>query len=122
MWRPCWRSGPCRPVLLVRKTGRLLVADTGWTTCGMGAEIVTRVIEKAFSSLKGAPVRIGLPDYPTPTAATLAHHYYPDAETIARQAISLLDGGAGLPVDEVMAQLRWQGNRDVPNAQFTGPF
>ncbi|MBF0161678.1 MAG: dehydrogenase [Magnetococcales bacterium] len=112
-----------KPVLKsVRKTGRLLVADTGWTTCGMGAEIVAQVVEKAYSKLKRAPVRIGLPDYPTPTAPSLVHDYYPDAETVAQQVISLLKRGAGLPVEEILSQLRWQGNRDVPNARFTGPF
>ena len=111
------------PVLKsVHKTGRLLVADTGWTTCGMGAEIVSQVVEQAFSQLKRAPVRIGLPDYPTPTAPTLAHHYYPDAETIARHVMPLLKKNTELPVEEIMAQLSRQGNRDVPNAQFTGPF
>ena len=111
------------PVLKsVRKTGRLLVADTGWTTCGMGAEIVAQVVEKAFSSLKKPPVRIGLPDYPTPTAPILAHDYYPDAETIGRQVLAMLEQDTQPLLDQIIAQLRWQGNRDVPNAQFTGPF
>ncbi|MEO5340783.1 MAG: thiamine pyrophosphate-dependent enzyme [Magnetococcus sp. MYC-9] len=112
-----------KPVLAsVRKTGRLLVADTGWITCGMGAEIATRVVEQAFSSLKRPPVRIGLPDFPCPTAPSLTDSYYPDAETVARQVIALLKRGKRPPVDDVVAQLHWQGHRDVPNAQFTGPF
>ncbi|MEO5362816.1 MAG: thiamine pyrophosphate-dependent enzyme [Magnetococcus sp. DMHC-8] len=111
------------PVLdSVRKTGRLLVADTGWTTCGMGAEIVARVVEQAFSCLKKSPVRVALPDHPVPTAPALTHDYYPDAEIIGRRLVDLLDQGAALPLDQIVTQLCWQGNRDVPNAQFTGPF
>ncbi|MBI5892285.1 MAG: alpha-ketoacid dehydrogenase subunit beta [Deltaproteobacteria bacterium] len=32
----------------VKKTGRLIVADTGWKTCGIGAEVVATVAEKAL--------------------------------------------------------------------------
>ncbi|HAT51329.1 MAG: dehydrogenase [Nitrospirae bacterium] len=111
------------PVLeSVTKTGRLLVADTGWTSCGMGAEIVARVVERAFTHLKVAPIRIGLPDYPTPTAPSLAYDYYPDAETVGRQVIALLDPATRPHLDTVVSQLRWQGNRDTPNPQFKGPF
>jgi len=111
------------PVLeSVNKTGRLLVADTGWVTCGMGAEIVARVVERAFPRLKVAPVRIGLPDYPAPTAPSLAYDYYPDAETVGRQVIALLESDVRPSLDAVVSRLRWQGKRDVPNPQFKGPF
>ncbi|MBF0584319.1 MAG: hypothetical protein HQL80_08805 [Magnetococcales bacterium] len=111
------------PVLeSVRKTGCLLVADTGWTTCGMGAEVVARVVERAFADLKMAPVRIGLPDYPTPTAPALTHNYYPDAETITRRLLPLLQPSLRPPLELLIPLLRLPGHRDVPNPHFTGPF
>jgi 8-oxo-dGTP pyrophosphatase MutT (NUDIX family) len=35
----------------VRKTGNLIMTDTGWTTGGFGAEVIARVAEKAFADM-----------------------------------------------------------------------
>lgn len=70
----------------VRKTGRLIVADTGWRSVGFAAEIVTRVVEQCFGDLKEPPVRITLPDLPTPTTRALSNYYYPLARDIAAAA------------------------------------
>ena len=70
----------------VRKTGNLIVADTGWRSFGVAAEIVSRVVEGAFGDLKNAPVRIALPDVPTPTTRALANYYYPGVHDILAAA------------------------------------
>ena len=49
----------------VRKTGRVLVLDTGATTGSVAGEIVARIAIDLFSDLKAAPQRIALPDVPT---------------------------------------------------------
>ncbi|GAB0058373.1 Pyruvate dehydrogenase E1 component subunit [Candidatus Magnetaquicoccaceae bacterium FCR-1] len=111
------------PVLAsVRKTGRLVVADTGWTSCGMGAEVVARVTERSFLELDKAPVRVAYPDHPLPTSPVLARYYDPDAESIARAILPLLRRKRRPNEEAVFGRLHRQGNRDVPNAQFTGPF
>ncbi|MBF0261933.1 MAG: alpha-ketoacid dehydrogenase subunit beta [Magnetococcales bacterium] len=111
------------PVLVsVRKTGRLVVADTGWTSCGMGAEVVARVTERSFLELDKAPVRVAYPDHPLPTSSVLARYYDPDAESIARAILPLLRRKRRPNEEAVFGRLHRQGNRDVPNAQFTGPF
>lgn len=46
----------------VRKTGCLAVADGGWKSFGIAAEIQAMVFEKAFDAMKAPPVRICLPD------------------------------------------------------------
>lgn len=66
----------------VRKTGRLVVADTGWKECGIGAEIISRVAEEAFDSLHGPPVRVNLPECPTPASPALEKLYYPGKDNI----------------------------------------
>ena len=66
----------------IRKTGRLLVVDTGWAIGGVCAEIGFRAAEKWFSYLKGAVRRVGLPDVPTPAGYALEQHYYPTAQNI----------------------------------------
>ena len=61
------------PILAsVRKTGRLVVVDQGTLTGGFAGEIVARVTEQAFGALKAAPIRITLPDLPTPTTRALS--------------------------------------------------
>ena len=57
----------------VRKTGRLVVADTGWLTAGFCTEVITRVVEKAFKYIKSPPKRLALSDCPTPTSPAVAN-------------------------------------------------
>lgn len=66
----------------VEKTGRLVVADTGWKDGGPGAEIIARVMEEAFGALKAAPARINLPEAPTPASPVLEKAYYPTVDGI----------------------------------------
>jgi pyruvate dehydrogenase E1 component beta subunit len=106
-----------KPILdSVRKTGRLLVADTGWKTIGLSAEIVARVAEELAGTLKCAPRRVGLPDCPAPTTPALANLYYPlatDLVAITRQML-------GLPAEAAQRDVRLP--LDVPDKSFTGPF
>ncbi|MBF0587634.1 MAG: alpha-ketoacid dehydrogenase subunit beta [Magnetococcales bacterium] len=105
------------------KTGLLMVLDIGWATCGVSAEVSTRAVEEGFEHLRKPPKRVTLPDHPVPTSHHLSVDYYPDAETIAREALVLLD--KPLPDDEseeVFLRLHRALPRDVPNPDFTGPF
>ena len=67
----------------VRKTGKLVVADGGWKTCGIGAEISALVTEKAFQYLKTPTLRVSLPDTPAPASSALERVYYRGAQDIA---------------------------------------
>jgi pyruvate dehydrogenase E1 component beta subunit len=114
-----------KPILAsVRKTGRLIVCDTGWKQFGIGAEIVASVAEQEFAALKKQPARIGLPDHPTPSSLTLAQAYYPDStdivekvgqlcdlqpSAIARAKAEVIAARAGVPIDK-------------PDPSFKGPF
>jgi pyruvate/2-oxoglutarate/acetoin dehydrogenase E1 component len=61
----------------VEKTGKLIVVDGDWASCGMAAEIITRVVEKMeLTKLKSSPIRITLPDAPAPTSKILEEYYY----------------------------------------------
>ncbi len=68
----------------VRKTGRVVVVDGSWKTCGVAGEITALVAENLFSFLKSPPQRVTLPDLPAPASRTLEKAYFPDAENIAR--------------------------------------
>lgn len=60
----------------VRKTGRLVVADPAWHTCGAAAEIAATVAEEAFDFLCAPVLRVTLPDAPAPTAHAQEEVYY----------------------------------------------
>lgn len=66
----------------VKKTGRLVIVDTGWKTGGVASEIASVVYEKAFEDLKMPIKRVALPDLPTPAAYTLEEKYYNTYENI----------------------------------------
>jgi pyruvate dehydrogenase E1 component beta subunit len=74
----------------VRKTGRLVVADGAWRTCGVAAEIAASVAEEAFDSLKCPVRRVCLPDAPAPMSAPLEKAYYIRAEHIIGCVESML--------------------------------
>ena len=102
----------------VRKTGHLVVADTGWKTVGFSAEILALVTERAFKDLKSAPTRIGLAESPGPSTPALANHYYPRADHIVLAANNML----GFETDHSLLRGPVPMPLDVPDASFTGPF
>lgn len=107
----------------VRKTGRLLVADTAFKMGSISAELISQVLEQAFSSLKSAPIRVASPDHPVPTSHFMAEKYYPDSMAIADAVLAL----ANVPKNEINYQhlqkaLHRNGPIDIPNRSFTGPF
>lgn len=73
------------------RTGRLLVVDGGWRTCGIAGEIIARVCEGVSpGSLKRPPRRLTLPDAPAPTSAPLERAYYFGVGEIVAAAKELL--------------------------------
>jgi pyruvate/2-oxoglutarate/acetoin dehydrogenase E1 component len=66
----------------VRKTGRLLVADEGPKTCGVGAEIAAIVAEEGLHYLKAPVIRVCSPDTPVPFSPPLEKAYIPDEKNL----------------------------------------
>lgn len=62
----------------VAKTHRLITADEGVLTGGMGSEIAAIVAEEAFGELKGPILRVASPDTPVPFSPTLEKAFIPD--------------------------------------------
>ena len=60
-----------------------MVADPGWQSVGMSAEVIAAVSETVGSQLKANPVRIAFPDSHTPMSSSLEQKYYPTEETIS---------------------------------------
>lgn len=73
----------------VKKTGKLIVADTSWARCGFPSEVSSIVAEKAFKFLKAPIKRLGLADSPAPVSKVLEDLYYPTYKDIVRVACVL---------------------------------
>ena len=76
----------------MKKTGRLVIADGGWKTCGVGAEISARIAESDFFKQLKAPIsRVSLPDTPAPASSALENVYYKKAEDIVFTVKKLME-------------------------------
>lgn len=86
---------PFHPEIIVEsvsKTGRLLVVDGGWSTCGMAGEVIASVVERIpVGILKKPPLRVTLPNAPAPTSRVLEEAYYPSTELVLDRAKELLE-------------------------------
>ena len=108
----------------VKKTGKLITIDTGFIRHGIGAEIIATVVSEHFPLLKAAPVRLGLPDHPTPSSRGMVVGFYPDSQRIAREVGKLV----GLGDDKLKGALKSLDEQrknvpiDVPDPFFKGPF
>jgi pyruvate dehydrogenase E1 component beta subunit len=71
----------------------LVVADTGWKEGGLSAEVSAKVAEEAFSFLKAPPVRVALPDVPTPASHVLEEAFYQGRDDIIKAARSVAASG-----------------------------
>jgi pyruvate dehydrogenase E1 component beta subunit len=66
----------------VRKTGRCVVVEEGWTMAGFGAEISDRVQRECFDMLDAPVVRVTAADVPMPYSKMLEKAYLPQPEKI----------------------------------------
>jgi len=94
-----------------------LMADIGWKSFGIGAEVVIRVVE-AGVAFRAAPIRIGLPEMPTPTAVQLAGDYYPTCTDIANAGLT----ACGYDESSRFIEVRDAIELDSPNKEFLGPY
>jgi pyruvate dehydrogenase E1 component beta subunit len=77
----------------VKKTRRLVIADGGWKTCGVGAEIAARVAESnILKKLKAPILRVSLPDAPAPASSALEQVYYPKARELIVAIRKVMEG------------------------------
>ncbi|MDO8501412.1 MAG: transketolase C-terminal domain-containing protein [Gemmatimonadaceae bacterium] len=98
----------------VAKTGRLCVVDNGWTTCGAGAEIIARVMERLQSVREVKILRLGFAPVTCPPTPTLEALYYPNGRTIAAGVNDLV---LGRPTGWVPEE-----RKEWKNIEFKGPF
>ena len=78
--RTLWPMDTDTVVESVKKTGRLVIVHEAAKACGLGAEIVAQICEKAFLHLEAPPRRVT--GWDTPFPYTLENEYLPLAHRI----------------------------------------
>jgi pyruvate/2-oxoglutarate/acetoin dehydrogenase E1 component len=100
----------------VRKTGRLLVVDNAWLTCGASSEILTQVYEICRKTGEAVPdmARMGFAHTTCPTTRPLENVFYPNGRTISSMAHEMVKGKGNV----------WEPPADArPEIDaFKGPF
>ena len=102
----------------VKKTGRLLALDTGFTTGSVAGEIIARISMEHFSEFKSAPSRLAMPDVPEPTSYELTKGFYVRAADISMKVMEMM----GKNTDQVRKDLPEPIPHDIPGEWFKGPF
>lgn len=74
----------------LRRTGRLVVVDAAWSSCGVSADIAACAAGEAFDALRAPIIRVTLPDLPAPTSRPLEDAYYLKVRDIVAAAERLL--------------------------------
>lgn len=101
----------------VNRTGKLLVVDSAWTTCGASAEILARVAESPRVRSPVRMERMGFALSPCPPSPPLEQAFYPNPSKIAVKAHAMVctrDSGAWSPEPDRALLSR--------QLQFRGPF
>jgi pyruvate dehydrogenase E1 component beta subunit len=75
----------------VKKTGRAVIVDPGWKTCGLAAEVSAIISENDIRILKSPIRRITLPDIPAPASRSLEKAYYINSANIVDAVLNLVD-------------------------------
>lgn len=79
----------------VKKTGRAIVVDGGWSFCGLSAEITSVIAERGHTFLRSPVRRITLPDCPAPSSPVLETKYYETGGRIFTAAKEMFNNKEG---------------------------
>jgi pyruvate dehydrogenase E1 component beta subunit len=87
-------SHPDQDMILnsVKKTGRLIIADTSWQAYGVCAEICRIICEHSPNALKAPAITLGMQPTTCPTAKTLEDCFYPNLQTLVNAIAKAVTG------------------------------
>jgi pyruvate/2-oxoglutarate/acetoin dehydrogenase E1 component len=100
----------------VRKTGKLVIADTSWLEYGVAAEVCRQLMMRDPGMLRQPPSMLGMAPAPCPTAKSLEDIYYPSQHETVDAILTQVKGaqhGVDLPTERSMTE----GFK-----RFRGPF
>ena len=76
----------------VKRTGKLVIADTSWRAYGVSAEICRIVCESDPASLRAPVITLGMQPAPCPTAKSLEDLYYPNLTDLTDAIATIVTG------------------------------
>tara|TARA_Y100000589_G_scaffold175642_2_gene166694 strand:- start:2557 stop:3612 length:1056 start_codon:yes stop_codon:yes gene_type:complete len=100
------------------KTGKILVLDTGTSTCSVASDIISKLSIQYFSLLKESPIALTMPEVPEPTSFALTKGFYIRAADIANQVLQKMNISNGNPYLDIQEP----SPHDIPGEWFNGPF
>ncbi len=78
----------------VKKSGRVILLDVGWTQGGFMSEVAAFIVEECFYSLRSPLRRLALPDVPAPASRKLEEVYYPRSSEVVDLVLRVIKDGA----------------------------
>ena len=103
----------------IKKTGKLIVVDTGAYTGSVSSDILSEIFIKHSSLLKVSPIKIAMPDFPEPTSYGLTKNFYFDKFKIIEKIKLILKINKKLKIEN---EIKKPDHHDIPGKWFTGPF
>jgi pyruvate/2-oxoglutarate/acetoin dehydrogenase E1 component len=106
----------------VKKTGNLLVLDTGHETGSIAGEIIAKIAIECFQHLKASPMRLAMPDIPEPSSFGLTKDLFIRYDKIVKEVLKMIGGGADHEIIKDLTAVVETVPHDVPGDWFKGPF
>ena len=107
----------------LKKTKKLIVIDTGHKFLGIGSEIISQLAESGLS-FQCPPVRLGMPDHPTPSSRSFIEKVYVTPIDILDSIFKVLSIKKELK-EKILNEFKkivYSKHKDIPNESFKGPF
>ena len=107
----------------VKNTGKIIIIDSGHKILGIGSEIMSRILEKNIK-FKNKPLRIGLPDNPTPSSRAFVKNIYINRLNLFRKICDQIKINK-LIQKKIVNIIKVEDSKipvDIPNPKFKGPF
>ena len=103
----------------VKKTGRLLVLDTGHSNISLASEIVSHASINYFRYLKRPPVKLTMPDIPEPASYGLTKRLFIRPKSIIKEILKVLKIKNNKIIESAQKE---PIPHDIPGKWFKGPF
>ena len=100
----------------VKKTGRIIILDTGFKSNSISSEIISLVNEFCFKNLKYKPVKMNVPDIPEPTSYGLTKFYYNNRNDVLEKIYNIFFKKS------YKTKIKNLTHHDIPGSWFKGPF
>ncbi len=101
----------------IKKTGRVLVLDTGHKTGSVASDIISNITTNQKINLKSRPVKLAMPDFPEPTSFALTKNFYISSKNIVDSILK------NLKIEKKNnIKFSTKNYHDQPGEWFKGPF